>query len=300
MAPTEGANGRLASTWDSDSASPSPPQSPRNPQKSAPCSPKRDPLELSLSLQDLDNTCEIYFCGWDTSLSPPTSTRHLTVPEASADFKRAMVTPEHLEKPHLSRTPSPTLPPVTACSRKSACSTSRSLSSSRTPSPMSLSPPPLSPTWSSSVSSLCSSSLLSSSPSSPSTPSSSPKPTLKAALSLVLSPLKAEKTPKRSRSKPWQGGVFLPSIVSSSDSITPGPLATRRPASFGDADGVKYRNTHRRASHGEKHVSWADEFGSTSKLTSVRLIRPRLDAADSKKSGAPTPGRSILRDTGAN
>ena len=86
MAPTEGANGRLTSTWDSEGATPSPPQSPRKPQASA-NSPRKDPLELSLSLQDLDNTCEIYFCGWDSGYTPTASARHLTVPEASADFR---------------------------------------------------------------------------------------------------------------------------------------------------------------------------------------------------------------------
>ncbi|KAK3717565.1 hypothetical protein RRG08_032046 [Elysia crispata] len=303
MAPTEGANGRLTSTWDSEGATPSPPQSPRKPQASA-NSPRKDPLELSLSLQDLDNTCEIYFCGWDSGYTPTASARHLTVPEASADFRRAMVIPEPLEKPRFSRTPSPTLPALSSCSRKSARSSSPSLSSSPTPPPMSISSSPLSPTGSSSSSSSSSSTSSSCSPSSsPPTSSSSLKPTLEAALSLVLSPLKPEKAPKNSRLKPWQTAVFLPSIMSSSPpESTSGPLTSRRPASFGDADGVKYRNTHRRASHGEKHVSWADEFGSTSKLTSVRLIRPRLDAGESsKKSGAqlPIPGRSILRDTGA-
>ncbi|GFR94123.1 hypothetical protein ElyMa_006243000 [Elysia marginata] len=86
MAPTEDADDRLNSTWDGDNFRSSPPLSPRETEQSIKSTCK-DPLELSLSLQDLDNTCEIYFCGWDSGLVSTTSARHLAVPEASADFR---------------------------------------------------------------------------------------------------------------------------------------------------------------------------------------------------------------------
>ena len=91
MAPTEDANGRLVSGSWNGSYTPSPPLSPSDSEQSVEKLSQRDPLELSLSLQDLDNTCEIYFCGWDstptTTASNSVSVRHLAIPGASEDFR---------------------------------------------------------------------------------------------------------------------------------------------------------------------------------------------------------------------
>ncbi|GFO41503.1 hypothetical protein PoB_006800800 [Plakobranchus ocellatus] len=288
MAPTEDAEECFAPSWERDPvcafhslSSPSPPSSPRDQQFNS-NSGRRNPLELSLNLQDLDNTCEIYFCGRDSSPALNTTGRQLAVPEASAAFRKAMGSIETLDL--LGSSPSPKTP------ISSSPHSSPRLPAA--PSSSSLTAPLRSPTSSKhqSSSSTSSSSSSSSSPS-PSTP---PTPTLAAALSLYLSLLKPDK-PRRSKSgsKAWQPSVFLPSIF---------PSSSQPPAIFGEAEALKQQLFQRRGNHAEKHVSWADEFGSRSKLTSVRLIRPRLNVADAGKKSdgiVITPGRSILRDTGA-